>query len=87
MKFRVTLPLLTVANVVEAPTFSSTVSSTDTALRLLMVDDNQDSAESLSLLLQLLGNSVSSAYDGEQALEMANEQKPDLGTPASIITS
>ena len=47
-------------------------------LRLLVVDDNKDSAESLSLLLQLLGNNVSSAYDGEQALEMANELKPDV---------
>ncbi len=47
-------------------------------LRVLVVDDNKDSAESLSLLLQLVGNSVSSAYDGEQGLEMANELKPDI---------
>ena len=43
-----------------------------------MVDDNIDSAESLSLLLQLMGNNVSSAFDSEQALEMANELKPDV---------
>ena len=77
-EFRVTLPLLAGAKGVEAPTYTSTVSSTEAPLRVLVVDDNKDSAESLSLLLQLLGNSVSSAYDGEQALEMANELKPDV---------
>ena len=77
-EFRVTLPLLAAAKAVEAPIYSSTVSSAEAPLRLLVVDDNMDSAESLSLLFQLLGNNVSSAYDGEQALEMANELKPDV---------
>ena len=77
-EFRVTLPLLATAMTVEAPTYSSTVSSAEAPLSVLVVDDNMDSAESLSMLLQLLGNNVSSAYDGEQALEMANELKPDV---------
>lgn len=77
-EFRVTLPLLAAANAVEAQTYSSTAPPADTPLRFLVVDDNIDSAESLSLLLQLLGNNVSAAYDGEEALEMANELKPDV---------
>lgn len=54
--------------------------------RILVVDDNKDSAETLSLLLQLMGNEVSVAHDGEQALEMAIELRPavvllDIGLP------
>ena len=77
-EFRVTLPLLAAAKTVETAAYLSTVSPGGAPLRLLVVDDNRDSAESLSLLLELLGNNVSSAYDGEQALEMANELKPDV---------
>jgi len=39
------------------------------------VDDNLDSAESLS---SWVGNEFSSAYDGQQALEMAKELRPDV---------
>lgn len=58
---------------------SSTPHSTDeapaaTPLRVLVVDDNRDSAETLSMLLELMGNELSVAYDGEQA----NEIKPDV---------
>ena len=78
-EFRVTLPLFTASKTIEAPAYASSISSTpNAALRVLVVDDNKDSAESLSLLLQLLGNNVNSAYDGEQALEMAKELKPDV---------
>lgn len=50
----------------------------DTTLRILVVDDNRDSAETLSMLLELMGNEVTVAYDGEQALTIANEIKPDV---------
>ena len=46
--------------------------------RVLVVDDNADSAESLSLLLELLGYEVRTAHDGEQALEEADRFRPDL---------
>jgi PAS domain S-box-containing protein len=46
--------------------------------RILVVDDNQDSAESMSLLLSLLGNEVRTAYDGVQALNEADAFRPDL---------
>jgi CheY-like chemotaxis protein len=78
-EFRVTLPLLAASKAVEAPTNASTISpAPDAPMRVLVVDDNKDSAETLSVLLQLFGNDVSSAYDGEQALEMAKELKPDV---------
>lgn len=78
-EFLVRLPLLNVAS--ESKT-SSTASSdwpkADVPLRVLVVDDNQDSAETLSLLMQLAGNEVSVAHDGEQALRVAIETKPDV---------
>jgi signal transduction histidine kinase/CheY-like chemotaxis protein len=47
-------------------------------LRVLVVDDNVDSAESTSLLLSMLGHEVSTAFDGEQALSEAERTRPDL---------
>jgi CheY-like chemotaxis protein len=54
--------------------------------RVLVVDDNQDSAESLALLLRLSGHLVQTAHDGEAALEAADRFQPDailldLGMP------
>jgi two-component system CheB/CheR fusion protein len=48
------------------------------ALRVLVVDDNEDSAESLAMLLQLKGHEVRTAHDGPRALVAAEEYRPDL---------
>jgi CheY-like chemotaxis protein len=58
----------------------------DGACRVLVVDDNVDSAQSMSLLLGLEGYRVECAYDGEQALVGADRFRPevvllDLGLP------
>jgi signal transduction histidine kinase len=45
--------------------------------RLLVVDDNKDSADSLAMLLRLLGNDVDTAHDGEQALQAVAAYRPD----------
>jgi CheY-like chemotaxis protein/anti-sigma regulatory factor (Ser/Thr protein kinase) len=55
-------------------------------LPVLVVDDNQDAAQSLALLLRLDGHRVEVAYDGEQALAAAASLRPqvvllDLGLP------
>ena len=39
--------------------------------RLLVVDDNRDAAESMSMLLEMWGHEVAFAYDGPSALETA----------------
>ena len=43
-----------------------------------MVDDNLDAAEGLAMLLALKGHQVSTAYDGESAIERARELLPDV---------
>jgi signal transduction histidine kinase len=48
-----------------------------TALRILVVDDNQDSASSMTLLLELYGHEVCVANSGQAALDVAAERKPD----------
>ena len=46
--------------------------------RVLVVDDNTDAADSLAMLLQVRGDEVRVAYDGEQALFAEQEFKPDV---------
>jgi CheY-like chemotaxis protein len=46
--------------------------------RILIVDDNVDSADSLAMLLQLSGHEAHTAYDGLQALETAQRLQPDV---------
>jgi len=47
-------------------------------LRILVVDDNVDAAESIAEVLELLGNEVQVAHDGVEALRLARESVPDL---------
>ncbi|MFP5287775.1 MAG: response regulator, partial [Thermoanaerobaculia bacterium] len=46
--------------------------------RVLVVDDNEDSANSLAVLLELDGNEVETAYDGAEAVEKAEAFRPDV---------
>jgi len=48
-----------------------------TPKRILVVDDNQDSAKSLATLLQLLGHEVTIAHNGLGAVELAEAFRPD----------
>jgi CheY-like chemotaxis protein len=47
-------------------------------LRLLVVDDNKDSVDSLSTLLRLMGSDVFQAYDGVEAVEAVHSHRPDI---------
>lgn len=46
--------------------------------RVLVVDDNVDALEGLSLLLEMAGNEVIKASDGIEAIEVAAARPPDL---------
>jgi PAS domain S-box-containing protein len=47
-------------------------------LKVLVVDDNRDSADSATDILRLLGNEVECAYDGPSALAAAAKLHPDV---------
>src|SRR6187200_2310567 len=46
-------------------------------LRVLVVEDQHDSALLLANLLQLVGHEVSVAFDGPEGLRIAREEQPD----------
>jgi signal transduction histidine kinase/DNA-binding response OmpR family regulator len=48
------------------------------ALRVLIVDDNRDVAQSTALLLRASGCSVQLAYDGEEAVKAVTALRPDV---------
>jgi CheY-like chemotaxis protein len=55
-------------------------------LRILVVDDNRDTAKSCAQLLRALGHEVETAFDGMAAIELVREFKPqvlllDIGLP------
>ncbi len=48
------------------------------ARRVLVVDDNPDSANSMAMMLRLLGHDVSTAHDGIEAVEAAGRSRPEV---------
>jgi CheY-like chemotaxis protein len=47
-------------------------------LRILVVDDNKDAADSMCLLLRMWGFDVRVAYDGQEALTAAPGNRPEV---------
>jgi CheY-like chemotaxis protein len=52
--------------------------TTEKTLRVLIVDDNREGADSLGLLVEELGNQVHVTYGGRQALDVATTFRADL---------
>jgi len=46
--------------------------------RILVVDDNVDSADSLAMLLRMMGHEVQTVSDGESAVAVAEDFRPDV---------
>ena len=46
--------------------------------RILVVDDNRDATESLTMLLRLTGHETRSAFDGNSAVQLAEDFQPDV---------
>jgi CheY-like chemotaxis protein len=68
------------------PLEDSTAHAASGSRRILVVDDNADSAESMVILLRILGHEVRLAHDGQSALEESRAFRPevmflDLGLP------
>ena len=76
-EFVVRLPI--VVTVSAAVTPRSTASNEAlTSRRILVVDDNEDSAASLATLLKMTGNETFTAHDGVDALEAIEARRPDV---------
>ncbi|WP_229463903.1 ATP-binding protein [Massilia sp. 9I] len=78
--FTVRLP---VAQAVAAPPPAPAATAADPGiqaqgLRILLVDDNTDAADSLASLLEAAGHTVCTVYDGGEALRLAPSFAPDL---------
>jgi len=50
----------------------------DRQLKVLVVDDSVDSAESMAIILEMSGHSVRKAHNGPDALRAASEYRPDV---------
>jgi PAS domain S-box-containing protein len=84
-EFTVRLPVVAQAREPAAPP-AAREPDVGPALRVLVVDDNRDAADSCATLLELGGHSVLTAYRGERALELAESFRPnvillDIGLP------
>jgi len=78
-EFTVSLPLVAI-DACAPPEVSDTlpVRRTRHALRVLVVDDNKDSADMLALSLKMMGHDVISLYDPLAVLKTALDYRPDL---------
>jgi CheY-like chemotaxis protein len=84
-EFTVRLPLLREDSTAATAAYSVPVPVARPA-RILIVDDNHDSADSLAVLLKFDGHEVWTAYDGRKAVEVAERERPavvlmDIGLP------
>jgi signal transduction histidine kinase/ActR/RegA family two-component response regulator len=79
-EFVVRLPLMASSHAaaIAVDTSDDTPAQPRLGLRILVVDDNHDSAESMRSLLEILGNDVVTANEGRQALQSIAQRKPDV---------
>ncbi len=77
-EFVVRLPILIEAPQLTPPEPAPNEEKAALSHRILVVDDNEDSAESLTILLRLAGHETHTAYDGLEAMEAAATFRPDV---------
>ena len=66
--------------------FAEPIAPTKSRFRILVVDDNADSALSLAMMLSMMGHDTRTAHDGEEAVTTAEAFRPqvvllDIGLP------
>ena len=85
-EFVVRLPRVARPASLPAPRPNGTSARKSPRRRILVADDNRESADSLGLMLELMGNEVHIARDGDEALRLAEVVHPevavlDIGMP------
>jgi PAS domain S-box-containing protein len=78
--FTVRLPILELSQSEEPETLNSVDVSEPPAVkhRILVADDNRDVVESFQIMLRILGHEVQTALDGLEAIEKAEQFRPDV---------
>jgi PAS domain S-box-containing protein len=84
--FTVRLPVLRESAEPLSQTIVEGLPAAGSKRRILVVDDNHDSAASMAMMLELLGDEVRTANDGLEAVELAEQFSPqvilmDIGMP------
>ena len=85
-EFIVRLPVGVAASEASQVEVSADGPATDTGLKILVVDDSRDVADTCATVLELSGHEVQTAYSGQRALELAGTFRPhalvmDIGLP------
>jgi signal transduction histidine kinase len=77
-EFTVTLPRYTDESEMKTPDRGKSQPALQVRRNILIADDNQDALESLALMLRMEGHEVCCASDGEEALALAGQKKPEI---------
>lgn len=85
-EFEICLPRLDTARALAGDALGEEGATRVEPLRVMVVDDNQDAAQMLAMLLEVQGHAVSIEYDGRGALQRARCELPqvmllDIGLP------
>ena len=85
-EFTVSLPVLSGPVTAEVPLEPEPQTEADPSLRVLIVEDNQDAAEMLTVMVKAWGHDTRVAYDARSALDQAGRLRPhvillDIGLP------
>ncbi len=77
-EFTVQLPISVDRGAGSSDVAANLSSSASYRWRILVVDDNRDSADSLGIMLELMGHEIRTAHDGLAAIETAESFRPDI---------
>lgn len=77
-EFIVHLPILAGESVPQPVRHLEGAATLKTSLRILIVDDNKDGAESLAMMLNIMGNETRIAHDGLEGIDAAEQFRPDV---------
>lgn len=76
--FVVRLPIATFTQASNPDPRPEPIRTAASALRILIIDDNVDAADTLAVMLRIMGHHVEATYSGTQGLQLAADLDPDL---------
>ena len=77
-EFTVRLPTVSPQHAPDEPSDETQLLASPKHCRVLVVDDNEDSVDSLAMLLEMMGHDVRTANNASRGLDIADEFRPDV---------